>query len=57
MKNILAAIGVLAMLAGTVLAIVMLWDKYNCCKEECEEAEEDAELEEAAEEAEPAIEE
>ena len=57
MKNILAAIGVLAMLAGTVLAVVMLWDKYNCCKEECEEAEEDAELEEAAEESEPAIEE
>lgn len=57
MKNFLAAIGVLAMLAGTVLAVVMLWDKYNCCKEECEEAEEEAELEEAAEEAELAIEE
>ena len=57
MKNILAAIGVLAMLAGTVFAVIMLWDKYNCCKEECEEAGEDAELEEAAEEAEPVIEE
>ena len=49
MKNLLAAIGVLAMLAGTVLAVIMIWDKYTACKAECEEAEEDAELEEAIE--------
>ena len=55
MKNLLAAIGVLAMLAGTVFAVIMLWDKYNCCKE-CEEAEEEEELEEA-EVGEPVIEE
>ena len=57
MKNLLAAIGVLAMLAGTVLAAVMLWEKYMGCKEELEEVSEDEELEEAAEEVEPAIEE
>ncbi len=56
MKNFLAAIGVLAMLAGTALAVVMLWEKYNSCKEELEAEDEDAELEEV-ETSEPVIEE
>ena len=42
MSKFFAAIGLLAVLAGTVIAALMLWEKYRACEEDevIEEAEE-----------------
>ncbi len=45
MSKFFAAIGFLAVIAGAVIAVFLLWDKYKAC-DECAECEEDVELEE-----------